>query len=67
MFKTGDKVLITAKTDFYAFVDGVKGRVARVEGGLVTVAYTEHEETLEGALNVRKHLLVPSEQLQHTI
>lgn len=35
--KPGDAVIITAKTDFFAFVDGWHGKVAGLNNGLVVV------------------------------
>ena len=68
MIQAGDKVMVTAKSDFYAFIDGVVGSALSVSpSGLVTVQVTEFEETLEGGGHVEKTFLVPSDELQLTV
>lgn len=68
MIRPGDKVLVTATTAFYAFIDGLVGRASGYSPeGLVIVEVTEFEETLEGAGYVTKQFYVPAEQLRLTV
>ena len=68
MFKVGDKVVVTAKGEFYAFIDGMVCTVEEVHGnGLIRVYTLEQEETIEGVGHVKKSFLVPSDQLQLTV
>lgn len=55
----GDKVLIIAKDDFYAFVDGWRGTVTGFNGGAVEVVCYR----ADGA----KTLYVPQDQLSLTV
>ena len=54
-WQVGDSVLIAAKDEFYAFVDGWPGRVAGLNNGLVVVEC----DTPEGV----KTFFVPPDQL----
>ena len=57
-----------AKTPFYQGIDGLIGRVSRiVPGSYAEVEVFEHEETIEGAGEVRKAFLVPFDHLRLTI
>lgn len=68
MFKAGDRVVVTATSDFYAFIDGVICTVGELRpDGLISVYTLEEEETLEGFGDIKKVFLVPSEQLQLTV
>lgn len=68
MFKGGDKVVVTAKGEFYAFIDGMIGTVEFTHAsGLVSVYMLEKEETIEGVGTVKKSFLVPSDELMHTV
>lgn len=58
-FKIGDAVIITARTDWTAYIDGWTGRVAGFHGGHVIVKVT-HEGT-------EKTFYVPPEELRLTV
>lgn len=53
--KPGDSVLITAKGEFFAFVDGWRGKVTGLNNGLVTVECAR----VDGV----KTLFVPADEL----
>jgi len=53
--QTGDRVIITARDEFYAFVDGWQGRVTGWNSG--------HAEVTCQRADGEKILLVPAEQL----
>jgi uncharacterized protein YkvS len=53
--KPGDAVLITAKGEFFAFVDGWRGKVTGLNNGLVTVECVRVDGT--------KTLFVPADEL----
>jgi hypothetical protein len=58
-FKVGDKVLITAKDAFFAFVDGWRGTVKGFNNGLAEVEC----ERVDGT----KTFFVPADQLRLTV
>lgn len=57
--RNGDRVIITAKDDFFAFVDGWTGRVVGLNNGLVTVECPRVDGT--------KTLFVPADQLMLSV
>lgn len=57
--KPGDKVVITAKGEFFAFVDGWRGTVTGLNNGLVTVECLR----VDGV----KTLFVPADQLMLSV
>jgi len=59
VFRVGDLVLITAKDDFFAFVDGWPGRVSGFNNGLVEVKCQREDG--------EKTFYVPADQLRHTV
>jgi hypothetical protein len=58
--KVGQPVTITAKDDFYAFVDGWRGSVAGWKAGHVMVHVVDIED------GAKKEFLVPPDQLRAT-
>jgi hypothetical protein len=61
-FRPGDYVMVTAKDDFYAYIDGWRGRVGSAEGlpdGNVRVEVAD-----EG---ITKLFIVPADQLALTV
>lgn len=59
MFNPGDKVIICAADDEYAFVDGWRGRVTGFQSGCVEVQCMRSDGL--------KTLYVPEGQLSHTV
>ena len=57
--RVGDPVLICAKDEFFAFVDGWRGRVAGFNNGLVEVRC----QRVDG----EKTLFVPADQLMLSV
>ena len=53
----GSSIVICAKGDFYAYVDGWKGRVISFQGALITVLATNPD-------GQEVQLLVPREELR---
>lgn len=70
-FRAGDKVLIAARDEFYAYVDGWRGRVAVVGPKAPNPCHSQVPEGFalvevidaEGA----KQMLVPFDQLRMTV
>lgn len=60
-FKPGDRVIITAKDDFFSFVDGWRGQVTGFNSGLVVVVCKSMEG--EPPAMVDKTFFVPADQL----
>lgn len=58
--RVGDRVVITAKDEFFAFVDGWKGTVSGWNGGLAVVDVVDAEAQAGG---FKKQFLVPPDQL----
>lgn len=58
-FHVGDPVIVTAKDDFYAFIDGWRGRVTGHEAGCVRIE-VPHE-------GLQKVFLVPADELRLTV
>jgi hypothetical protein len=59
-FRVGDRVMVTAKDDFYAYIDGWRGRVFAFESwGAVWIKVDD-----EG---VDKRFLVPADELALTV
>lgn len=57
-FRAGDRVMVTAKDDFYAFIDGWRGRVGSSEG--VPGGHVAVEMVDEG---IDKRFIVPADQV----
>jgi ribosomal protein L21E len=57
-FRAGDKVIVTAKDDFYAFIDGWRGRVGSSEG--IPGGHVRVECIDEG---IDKQFIVPVDQV----
>lgn len=58
-FKPGDHVMVCAKDDFFAFVDGWRGNVTGTNSGLVVVECQREDGT--------KTLFVPADELRLTV
>lgn len=59
-FLPGDKVMVTAKTDWCAFIDGYKGTVTGFASGMVGMAYLDPDDGIE------KLFYVPADELTLT-
>lgn len=62
-FKIGDRVLVAARGDFYAFIDGWRGIVVGYEAGCVAIRIDQEE----GGKMIPKRFLVPAAELEHTV
>jgi ribosomal protein L21E len=58
-FHVGDHVIVEAKDDFYAYIDGWRGRVTGHEAGCVRIEVSD-----EG---LQKVFLVPADELRLTV
>jgi hypothetical protein len=58
-FRVADRVMVTAKDDSYAYIDGWRGRVIGFESGAVWIKVDD-----EG---VDKRFLVPADELALTV
>lgn len=58
-FRVGDRVIVTARDDFYAFIDGWVGRVSGETAGHVQIEV--HDD------GITKVFLVPPDQLRLTV
>jgi hypothetical protein len=57
--RVGDRVMVTAKDDFYAYIDGWRGCVSGFQNGLVWVVVDSED--------IEKRFLVPSDELALTV
>lgn len=69
-FKIGDRALICARDEFYAFVDGWRGTVSGFQSGCVVIVGpgmvgNGMQGTSDNAPGIT--LFVPADQLTHTI
>jgi hypothetical protein len=62
-FKPGDRVIIMAKDDFFAFVDGWRGQVTGFNSGLVVVVCKSSEDVDGIPTLIDKTFFVPADQL----
>lgn len=58
-FRVGDSVMVTAKDDFYAYIDGWRGRVIGFQAGCVNVKVPRDDIEME--------FFVPADQLVLTV
>lgn len=65
-FRVGDRVVITAKDDFYSYVDGWRGAVAGLNNGLVTVHVPGKQVGPTGPTPLLT-FFVPADQLALTV
>lgn len=68
-FKIGDRAMIVARNEFYAYVDGWRGRVIGFDSGAVVLVgpgmANDVQSTDPETPNIT--LFVPADELRHTV
>jgi hypothetical protein len=58
-FRIGDRVLVTARSEWCEFIDGMRGVIERFDGGMAVVKVFDED--------MEKYFYVPTDELALTI